>query len=113
MDVRIAPQIEVSALVRQVHAAGGFAAVLRKGHPEAGTILVVVTRNGADSRVYERMPLLDGTRGWHCAKHQNDENKQEFSDYLTRRAHQDDDLWIVELDIVDGERFIGLSSSTT
>ena len=39
-------------------------------------------------------------------------NKQEFSDYLVRRGRQDDDLWIVELDIAQGERLIGLPTST-
>jgi len=35
----------------------------------------------------------------------------EFSEYLARRRRQDDDLWIVELDIADGERFIGLAGT--
>jgi hypothetical protein len=39
---------------------------------------------------------------------ENAEKKQNFSDYLTRRGVQDPDLWIVELDIANGERFIGL-----
>ncbi|MEO5586279.1 MAG: DUF1491 family protein, partial [Novosphingobium sp.] len=33
---------------------------------------------------------------------------QEFSEYLERRKYQDPDLWIVELDIANAERFIGL-----
>lgn len=94
-------------MVRRVQAEGGFAAVLHKGHAEAGTILVVLTENGRDSRVYERMPQPDGTRKWHCSRIQDPENKQDFEDYLSRRAAQDDDLWIVELDIAQGERFIG------
>lgn len=34
------------------------------------------------------------------------ENKPEFNQALMRRAARDPDLWIVELDIADGERFI-------
>jgi hypothetical protein len=95
-------------MIRLTQASGGFAAVLAKGEREAGTILVVLTENGANSRVYERMPQLDGTRAWHCSKKQDTDNKSEFQEYLDRRKAQDPDLWIVELDSPDGERLIGL-----
>lgn len=109
MDNRLPAHLEVSGLIRSVEGAGGFAAVLNKGEREAGTILVVVTRNGTDSRLYERMPQLDGTRIWTCSRYQNNENRQEFLDYLSRRAAQDRDAWIIELDVADGERFIGIN----
>ena len=109
MEGRLAAHVEVAALVRRCQAEGGFAAVLQKGEREAGTILVVIAENGRNARVYERMPELDGTRKWHCAKRQIAENPQDFVEYLNRRGRQDDDLWIVELDIVNGERFIGLA----
>jgi hypothetical protein len=108
MDVRLPAHLEVSSLIRQVETAGGFATVLRKGEREAGTILVVLTQNGSNLRAYERMPQLDGTRAWHCCINQDAENPSEFDRYLQRRGDQDPDLWIVELDIAHGERFIGL-----
>lgn len=108
MEPRLAAGVEVAALLRRCQAEGGFAAVLKKGEPEAGTILVVIAENGRNARVYERMPQLDGSRKWHCAKRQIAENPEDFLDYLGRRGRQDSDLWIIELDIVNGERFIGL-----
>lgn len=108
MDARLPAHLEVAGLIRSVQAAGGFAAVLGKGEREAGTILVVTTQNGRNSRVFERMPQLDGTRKWSCSKQQHAENPQEFSEYLDRRKKQDPDVWIVELDIAQAERFIGL-----
>jgi hypothetical protein len=39
-------------------------------------------------------------------KRQEPENLEEFGQYLDRRKRQDSDLWIVELDIPDAERFI-------
>lgn len=110
MDVRIPAHLEVAALIRRVHNEGGFAAVLGKGEPEAGTILVVTTENGTNTRVFERMPGLDGSRNWACSKQQDPENKELFSQYLDRRKQQDPDLWIVELDIAQAERFIGTNS---
>lgn len=109
MDDRLPAHIEVSALLRQTQAEGGFATVIRKGEREAGTILVILCNNGANARIYERMPQLDGTRKWHQTKTEDIENKQEFQEYLSRRGRQDDDLWVVELDIAHGERLIGLS----
>jgi len=108
METRLPAHLEVSGLVRAVEAAGGFAMVLSKGERDAGTIMVVITQGGRNSRAYERMPQLDGTRGWVQSKVQDAENPCEFSEYLTRRGSQDPDLWVVELDIAQGERFIGV-----
>lgn len=109
VDPRIPAHLEVAALIRRVQAEGGFGTVLNKGERDAGTILVVTTRNGENSRLYERMPQLDGSRAWACAIKQDIDKKQDFEDYIARRRHQDPDVWILELDIVHGERFIGLS----
>jgi hypothetical protein len=107
MDARLPAHLEVAGLIRRVQGEGGFAAVLAKGEREAGTILVVTTQNGRNSRVFERMPQLDGTRQWSCSKQQEPEKPQDFSEYLDRRKYQDPDLWIIELDIANAERFIG------
>ena len=105
-EVRLPAHLEVSGFIRRTQAEGGFAAVLHKGEPEAGTILLVLTENGLNSRVYERMPQIDGTPAWHCSKRQDTDKPWEFSEYLERRGSQDRDLWIIELDIADGERLI-------
>lgn len=108
MDARIPAHLEVSSLIRQTQAAGGFAVLISKGERDAGTILVVITENGRNSKLYERMPQLDGSRAWHCALTQTTDNQPEFENYVRRRIDQDPDVWVVELDIADGERFIGL-----
>jgi hypothetical protein len=108
MDSRLPAHLEVSGLLRAVQAAGGFATVLAKGERDAGTLLVVCCENGAKSRAYERMPLADGAREWVLSKQQDDDNPTEFSEFVARRKRQDSDLWIVELDIANAERFIGL-----
>lgn len=109
MEPRLPTHVEVAGLIRSVNAEGGFATVLNKGERDAGTIMVVLTENGENTRVYERMPQLDGSRQWLCSKRQSIENPGEVTSYIERRSNQDPDLWVVELDIVRGERFIGLS----
>jgi hypothetical protein len=108
MTARLPAKLEVSALVRAVNSAGGFAAVVNKGEPEAGTLLVICTENGTKRRLFERMPSIDEDREWTMSLAEDSENKHFFDDYLERRQSQDPDLWIVELDIANGERFIGL-----
>jgi hypothetical protein len=109
MDERLPAHLEIAGLIRAVQDNGGFATVITKGERDAGTILVICCENGTNARLYERMPQLDGTRKWTLSKAQDPENPSDFSDYCARRKRQDGDLWIVELDIENGERFIGLT----
>jgi hypothetical protein len=88
-----------------VDAAG--ATVLARGG-EAGTVMVVLAERGGPGRAFEQMPVVDGDRVWALARAQGDDSGA-FGDWLARRRAQDPDLWIVELDIAQGERFIGLS----
>ena len=111
MSARLPAHIEVAALVRRVGAEGGFAMVMAKGEPDAGTILLVLCDKGADARAFERMPDLDGERRWQVSRRIDPADPAAFQEWLDRRRKQDPDLWIVELDIADGERFIGLSPS--
>jgi hypothetical protein len=106
MDGRLPAHLEVSGLIRAVDAAGGFATVIAKGEREAGTLLVICCHRDTPARAYERMPQLDGTRKWTLSKTQDVENPLEFSEWVARRRRQDPDLWVLELDIANAERFI-------
>lgn len=104
--MRLPTHVQVSALLRRVQAAGGFATVLAKGERDAGTLLLVLTDRGALSAAYERMPQADGSRTWSLARKQDGDDPHAFDVYVRRRSEQDHDLWIVELDVRDGARFI-------
>ena len=106
MDARLPAHIEVSGLIRAVESEGGFGVVLQKGEKDAGTILVLTTKSGRSSRLWERMPQLDGSRKFTCSCKQDDENTREFDEYVERRKASDPDCWIVELDIENAERFV-------
>jgi hypothetical protein len=107
MGGRLPAALEVSGLVRAVQAEGGFATVVAKGEADAGTILLVLLERGRDARLYERMPLLSGERAWQCTRRDDPENPGGLDEFLRRRRAQDPDVWIVELDIPQAERFIG------
>lgn len=108
MDARLPAHLEVSGLIRAVQSEGGFAMVIAKGERDAGTLMVLCCENGTNLRAYERMPQRDGTRAWELSKAQDPDNPREFTEFCDRRRQQDPDLWIVELDIANGERFIGM-----
>ncbi len=108
MSDRLATHIEVSGLLRAVNTAGGFGMVVARGEAETGALLVVLTERGAGARAYERMPSPDGARVWHCARRDDADAPGAFAEYLDRRRAHDSDLWIIELDVAQGERFIGL-----
>ena len=102
----------MAGLIRAVEAAGGFAAVLHKGERDAGSIVIVLAEKGGLARLFERVPDAAGHRIWTCTRCQSPENSDDFNQYLMRRHNSDPDLWIVELDIADGERFIGQTGLT-
>lgn len=106
--MRLPAHLEIGSLIRLAEANGGSAMVLAKGEPDAGTILIVTMYRGENARLYERMPQLDGTRNFVLSKSQDPENPYEFSYYLDRRRAQDPDIWILEVDIDEAERFIAL-----
>jgi hypothetical protein len=111
-EPRIPAHLEVSGLIRAVEAAGGFATVIATGERTAGTLLVVCCAPGRAAAAYERMPQPDGYRAWTLSRLQDAENPHEFWDYCNRRGEQDGDLWIVELDVPDAERFIALPGTS-
>ncbi|MDR7102162.1 DUF1491 family protein [Croceicoccus sp. BE223] len=105
-DDRLPAHLEVSALIRAVEAAGGFATVVKRGERTAGTILVCTCEKGRDSVLYERMPSVEKGREWVATRRQDPEKPLEFNDYLAKRGERDRDCWIVELDIANAQRFI-------
>lgn len=109
MDSRLPAHVEVSGLIRSVQAEGGFAMVLARGEKDAGTILIVTIETDKPAQLYERMPQMDGRRAFVCTKLQDIDSKHEFDDYLRKRQSQDSDIWIVELDIANAERFIEIA----
>lgn len=105
-DARLPAHLEVGAILRLAETRGGFGTVLARGERDAGTILLVTLCRGAAGTAYERMPQLDGSRSFVAAKRENPDNPLEFSEYLARRRRQDPDMWLIEVDIADPERFV-------
>lgn len=105
MMARLTSAMLVSALVRGANQQGGSAMVLAKGDPTAGGILLVAYHKGTNPRFFERGLGPDGMPALIAAGPQDVGDEQAVSDYWERRRRYDSDLWVVELDIADAERF--------
>jgi len=103
---RLSAAVEASSLLRRVETEGGFGAVLRKGDPDRGALLLVVRSRDRHVACLERMLAMDGTYRWEQVGPGENSASAELADFLQKRLQFDSDLWLIELDIAQPERFI-------
>lgn len=106
MSPQLPAAIEVAGLLRRTAANGDFATVLKKGDPDRGALLLVVSSRGRHIACLERvLDIIEGYR-WRTAGPGESAGSQELVGFLAKRTRFDEDLWAIELDIADAERFI-------
>ena len=79
---------------------------MRKGDADRGSLLLLVSSRGVHVAALERVLTADGSYRWQRVGPSDSAGSLEIADFLARRARFDEDLWAVELDIADAERFI-------
>ena len=101
MSARLPTHLTVAALLRRVNDAGGIAVVCARGDADAGALLIVLEREAAG---LERAIGMDGAdvlvRSGPASG-----SGESLDEYWARRRQRDPDLWVVALDVADGERF--------
>ena len=102
MTPRLTSTMLVSAMMRRVNDEGGSAVVVAKGDASAGAILLICLEKGRHIGFRERVLQVDGRYAWSPTGPSDD---AESDAWLARRRTRDPDLWIVELDIANAERF--------
>lgn len=100
----------VSALVRRVGAEGGNAVIAARGDAAAGSILLICMDKGVRTAFRERLLGADGRYEWAAVGPASDADPVDVESWLSRRCQRDPDLWIVELDIPNAERFAAETS---
>ena len=95
----------IDALSRRVRAEGGFATMLARGDDQAGAILLVCLERGRFVKLLERTLDSAGAYRWTACGPQDVESYESRDAYIARRRSIDPDLWLMELDIADAERF--------
>src|SRR5262245_32838207 len=103
---RLPPRLEVPALLRRAEIQGGFATVIHKGDPESGAVLLLVSNRGRHIASLQRILGMSGAYEWRTAGPSDSADSREVAEFLAKQRLFDPDLWVVELDIAEPERFI-------
>ncbi|WP_269581437.1 DUF1491 family protein [Roseibium sp. Sym1] len=103
--MRVTTDFFVSALVRRIFGEGGFAAVSKKGAPEAGAVFVCVDRLDGSYDFYGPAPqamFSDQPQGrlFECIFEKCD--REQLDARLKSEARMDPDYWLVEIEARDG-----------
>jgi len=103
--MRVTAEIWVSALVRRVFSAGGFAAVVQRGSPEAGAIYLTTRNRLGEVQLYAPAPQTS----YDTSKPQErlftrieGLDNEQVDAKLEKEKRFDPDIWIVELEVAGG-----------
>ena len=112
MNDRLASTVLVNALLRRVNDAGGMAMVLAKGDLQGGAILIVACEKGREFKIMERGIGPSGQIELIAAAAVAGDDAAQVTAYWQRRRARDSDLWVIELDIAQAERFAAETIAT-
>lgn len=106
MADRLKSQLEAAALVRRAETKGGFGAVIRRGDAERGSLVLLIANRGQHHACLERTLSPDGSYRWQQVGPTAGADPLTLADWSQKRVRFDEDLWLIELDIAEPERFI-------
>ncbi len=100
---RLPSALWVSATLRQLNASGGFAAVVNKGEPESGVLVVRLNLLNGTSHLLSETRDLDGGLAWLPPLGPEPLPDEKADAYVERTMARDPDVWIVEVETRDGK----------
>ena len=106
MHERLPASLEAMAIIRRVQSDGGFAAILKKGDPDRGALTLILRGKGELKGILERELGPDFQYRWALKKGSEAMSCAGLDDFIASRRRLDADLWLIELDIAQPERFI-------
>lgn len=99
-DPRVKAGIWVSMALRMGNASGRYGAVLRKGDPDAGGVLVVL--RGREGLVaLAQMRTAEGQAAWMRGTGPAPVDQEAVDAYVARQVKFDPDLWVLEFESPD------------
>jgi hypothetical protein len=99
-DARVKAGLWVQMALRMGNADGRYGAVLRKGDPDAGGILVVL-RGREGLSVLSQMRAASGEAAWMRATGPAAVDQETADAYVSRQLKYDPDLWVIEFESPD------------
>lgn len=101
--MRVTSELWVAALLRRAFAAGGFAAVERKGAPEAGAVFVVARSRLGELRLFGPAPQASYGEARPSDRLFSEivggADAEAIAARIAREARFDPDLWLVEIEV--------------
>ena len=101
--MRVTTDLFVSALLRRIFAAGGFAAVVKRGATEAGAVFVLARDRFGEASLFGPAPQTSYDPGRPEERRFIRLNEGEDNAALERRLEKeirfDPDVWIVEVEV--------------
>jgi hypothetical protein len=106
MSAKLNAGLWVGAVVRLAQSRGDFATIAKKGDETAGQVILVTRQRNDHVQVYSRTLNSRGDYSWTVAIASPPEELGKVNEYLDRQRRYDPDLWIVDLDTDNPERFV-------
>jgi len=97
------PSVWVYALIRRAEIGAAFAALVRKGDPDGGAVLVKVCTLDGDAVLYRPIRNFDGDRVW---LPKGPVCEREIDQLIGKRVKTDPDVWVVEIEDKQGRHFL-------
>lgn len=72
--------------------------VVRKGDPDAGSILLKINRLASGIEIYNQARTHDGALAWISAKKNTVFNEENATKYIDNQCQLDPDIWILEVE---------------
>lgn len=101
-DDRLPTELWVMAHVRRCTADAVPVYVVRRGDKHGGMVMLKLNQLAAGCRVLSQTRDLDGRRAWLAAFDGERVAETEADAYIARAIDRDPDLWVVEIEHVEG-----------
>jgi len=102
---RLKTELRVSAHIRRAQGEGGFAAIARRGDPDAGAVAVKVYMGARKARLFIQSRDLDGQMIWR-EPFEDELSEEKIDRWLAKEIAIDPDLWVVEIEDREGRAFL-------
>jgi hypothetical protein len=73
-------------------------AVLKRGDPDAGTVILKIARQGRTCEILSQVRDLDGAMKWMRASGPEPVPESEVDPLIERQTKRDPDLWVIEIE---------------
>ena len=94
----------VSALMRRVELSGSFAYIVRRGDAQFGSVLVKIVNLRTRSAYLLREAQKNDASVW--MRPLETQVEGDLDAYIARQVKYDPDLWVVEIEDVEGRHFL-------